>query len=99
MRNFVVRNLSLLLTVAGAVTCAVAQSPASTPRWSAQELNELRQLQSAALDDDYTYKQLAHLSDNIGARPSGSAAAAAAVEYVSQELRDLGLEVRLEKVS
>jgi carboxypeptidase Q len=97
-RNLVGRNFSLLLVIAGAVACAAAQA-APPPNWSEQELSQLRQLQGAALEDEYTYKQLAHLADNIGARPSGSPQAAAAVEYVAQELRNLGLEVKLEKVS
>jgi carboxypeptidase Q len=55
--------------------------------------------QSAALNDDYAYRQLAHLTENIGARPTGSPQAAAAAEYVAGELRKLGLEVRLEPVT
>src|SRR6185503_18103007 len=44
------------------------------------------------------YRQLAHLSNNIGARLSGSPQAQAAVEYTAAELRKLGLEVKIEKV-
>ena len=58
---------------------------------------DLIRLRDAALADDYAYRQLAHLSDNIGARPEGSPQAQAAVEYVAGELRKLGLEVRLEE--
>jgi Zn-dependent M28 family amino/carboxypeptidase len=47
---------------------------------------------------DYAYRQVAHLTDNIGPRLSGSAQAQQAVEYVAGELKALGLEVQLEKV-
>lgn len=61
-------------------------------------LHQLEQIKAAALADDYAYRQLAHLTENIGARPSGSAQAKAAVDYVAAELRQLGLEVQLEEV-
>ena len=63
-----------------------------------QPANELVALRDAALADDYAYQQVAHLTDNIGPRPSGSPQAEAAVEYVADELRQLGLDVRLEDV-
>jgi carboxypeptidase Q len=59
---------------------------------------ELIKLREAALGDDYAYRQVAHLTENIGPRPSGSAQAQKAAEYVADELRKLGLEVRLEEV-
>ena len=46
--------------------------------WSPETLGQLRQLQQAALADDYGYHELAHLTDNIGPRPVGSPQAAAA---------------------
>ena len=55
-------------------------------------------MQQAALTSDYAYRQVAHLSNNIGPRLSGSAQAAKAVEYVAGELKALGCEVQLEKV-
>jgi hypothetical protein len=61
-------------------------------------LQELTALRDAALADDYAYRQVAHLTENIGPRLAGSPQAAAAVEYVADELRKLGLEVRLEEV-
>lgn len=72
---------------------------ASSPRFSPENLGQLQQIQQAALRDDYAYRQAAHLTDNIGPRLTGSPQAAAAVEYVADELRKLGLEVRLEKVT
>ena len=61
-------------------------------------VNELTALREAALADEYAYRQVAHLTENIGPRPSGSPQAQAAVDYVAEELRKLGLEVRLEEV-
>ena len=58
----------------------------------------LRQIQKAALVDDYGLHQASHLTNNIGPRLSGSPQAAKAVEYLADELRKLGLEVTLEKV-
>ncbi|MGC2112415.1 MAG: M20/M25/M40 family metallo-hydrolase [Candidatus Korobacteraceae bacterium] len=59
----------------------------------------MQQIQQTALQDDYVYHQAAHLTDNIGPRLAGSPQAAGAVDYVAKELRKLGLEVRLEKVT
>src|ERR1700758_5414284 len=63
-----------------------------------QLLADLEKIKSAALTDDYAYRQVAHLTENIGPRPSGSPQAKAAVDYVAAELRQLGLEVQLEEV-
>jgi carboxypeptidase Q len=62
-------------------------------------LQQLSAVKAAALNDDYAYRELAHLTENIGARPTGSAQAQAAAEYVAGELRKLGLEVRLQPVT
>src|SRR5262249_14238102 len=61
-------------------------------------LSELIRLHNSALTGDYAYLQLAHLCNNIGPRLSGSAQAQQAVQYVAAELRQLGLDVQLEKV-
>src|SRR4030088_85839 len=63
-----------------------------------QTLSDLKRLQQAALSSDYAYRQVAHLSNNIGPRLTGSAQAAKAVEYVTGELKALGCEVQLENV-
>src|SRR5262249_2039876 len=52
-----------------------------------------------ARHSDYFYEQVRFLCNAIGPRPSGSPQAAAAVEYVRRQMRDLGLEVRLEPVT
>src|SRR5215470_5787799 len=59
---------------------------------------QLIALRDAALADDYAYKQVAHITENIGPRPSGSAQSVTAAQYVAEEMRRLGLEVRLEQV-
>jgi Zn-dependent M28 family amino/carboxypeptidase len=66
--------------------------------YSPQLLSELKQIQEAALASDYAYKQVAYLSNNIGPRLSGSLQAQRAVDYVAGEMRQLGLEVQLEKL-
>ncbi len=81
----------------GRVSVTAQAKPAS--RWNQETLQQLSHLQQAALEDDYAYQQAAHLTDNIGPRLSGSPQAGAAVEYVADELRRLGLEVTLEPVS
>ena len=75
-------------------------TPTATPIvFSAQTLADLKRLQEAALSSDYAYRQVAHLADNIGPRLTGSAQAAKAVDYVASELKAIGCEVQLEKVS
>lgn len=59
---------------------------------------QLIALRDAALTDDYAYKQVAYLTENIGPRPSGSAQSVKAAQYVADQMRSLGLEVRLEEV-
>jgi carboxypeptidase Q len=73
-------------------------TPAQQENFPPQLLNELESIKVSALADDYAYQQVAHLTNNIGPRPSGSAQAKAAVDYVAGELRKLGLDVQLEEV-
>jgi carboxypeptidase Q len=74
------------------------QAPSAKEALPAQLFEELTAIKSVALADDYAYRQLAHLTENIGPRQTGSAQADAAAEYVAGELRSLGLEVHLEEV-
>ena len=90
-------------------TLSIAQAP---PSWSqlpredesaqrafpSQLREQLRKIRDAALADDYAYRRLEYLTDSIGPRPEGSPRANAAVQYVADELRKLGLEVHLEPV-
>jgi carboxypeptidase Q len=62
-------------------------------------LQQLSAIKAATLNDDYAYRQLTHLTENIGPRLTGSPQATAAAEYVAAELRKLGLEVRLQQVT
>jgi Zn-dependent M28 family amino/carboxypeptidase len=73
-------------------------SAAQQENFPPQLLNQLESIKLSALADDYAYQQVAHLTDNIGPRPSGSPQAKAAVDYVAAELRRLGLDVQLEEV-
>ena len=59
----------------------------------------LASIRAAAQHSDYFYEQVRFLCNAIGPRLSGSPQAAAAVEYVRHQMRDLGLEVRLEPIA
>jgi Zn-dependent M28 family amino/carboxypeptidase len=74
------------------------ESQAQQENFPPQLLEELSAIKAAALSDDYAYRQVAHLTENIGPRLSGSLQAKAAVDYVAAELRQLGLDVHLEEV-
>jgi carboxypeptidase Q len=101
----------LLCALAGAQN--PPQPPQTIPSWAAAPqaskgdqqnfppllLEQLSAIKAAALNDDYAYRELSHLTENIGPRPSGSPQAHAAAEYVASELRQLGLEVRLQPVT
>ena len=83
------------------ISKAFAQQPTSAPTpvlYSEKTLSELNRIQKAALSSDYALSQVAYLSNNIGPRLSGSPQAERAVQYVAQEMRRLGLAVRLQKV-
>lgn len=97
----IVPALALLsmLSVPGLTPTQLSRPPQTAPvQYSPQFVAEIKKVQQAALESDYAYRQLAHLSNNIGPRLSGSPQAQTAVEYVAAELRKLGLEVQLEKV-
>src|SRR5256885_2161827 len=106
MKQNLITTIALQFLIgAGLIAIAAAQetSPSPTPTptpplYSPQTMSELKQLQQAALKSDYAYRQVAHLSNNIGPRLSGSAQAQKAVDYVAAELKALGLEVQLEKI-
>jgi len=68
------------------------------PPYSSQLTAELKQVRDGALASDYAWTQLAHLTNNIGPRPAGSPQAGAAAQYVADQMRKLGLDVKLEKV-
>lgn len=68
-------------------------------RYSTATESDLVALQVAAHHSDYFYERMRFLCNAIGPRPSGSPQAATAVQYVCQQMHDLGLEVRLEPVT
>jgi carboxypeptidase Q len=79
---------------------ATAQTAAPTPQlYSVRTTEDLRAIRQAALASDYAYRQTGYLSNNIGPRLSGSPQAERAVQYVAEEMRKLGLEVRLQKLT
>lgn len=105
-RNITLQHLPFALLLFFAALRCGAQEPTASPTptptpplYSEKTLSELKQIQQAALKSDYAYRQTAHLSNNIGPRLTGSAQAQKSVEYVAAELKALGLEVQLEKLS
>jgi len=95
------RHSLLTLLLGTLISCpspARGQNPAPAPPFGALLKKNLAALRDAALSDDYAYREVAYLADNIGPRPSGSPQAEAAVDYVAGQLRKLGLDVHLEDV-
>ena len=99
-QRLLITAFSFLFAVTSLLSPSIAQrrQPPEAPAYDPKLISEIKAIQKAALDSDYAYRQLAHLSNNIGARLSGSPQAQTAVEYTASELRKLGLEVKLEKV-
>jgi len=98
-------GVGFLLTALAVRARSAAPEPTATPTptatpnvFSSQTLADLKRIQQAALSSDYAYREVAHLSNNIGPRLSGSAQAAKAVQYVAGELKAVGCDVQLEKV-
>jgi carboxypeptidase Q len=60
---------------------------------------DLMALRAAAQSSSYFCEQVRFLCNSIGPRLSGSLQAAAAVEYVSKQMRDLGFKVSLQPVT
>jgi hypothetical protein len=75
------------------------EAASATREFSPQLRAELARIRDAAMGDNYAYEKLEHLTDSIGPRPQGSLQADAAVQYVADEMRKLGLDVKLEPVT
>ena len=91
--------LTIIFSVVLLVDCTFGQQVSPSPQlYSPATIQNLRDIQRAALASDYAYTRTAYLSNNIGPRLSGSPQAQRAVEYVADEMRKLGLNVRLQKV-
>jgi carboxypeptidase Q len=97
------KKVTLILLLISCLSHAAWSQPkpsttAVAPVVLAKDLVEqLQSIREAALSGDYAWQQLAHLTENIGPRPSGSLQAQAASEYVAAELRKLGMDVHLEE--
>lgn len=73
-------------------------APKATP-FAPELVRHLEALRDAALANDYAYRQLAYLTENIGPRPTGSVQADVAARYVAEAMRAAGLDAKLEEVS
>ena len=98
LRRSLAFGLALSLLAGGFAPARAQQAPAKPPSLPPELIANLEKLRDAALSSDYAWRQVAHLTENIGPRISGSPQAEHAVHYVADELRHLGLEVTLEKV-
>jgi carboxypeptidase Q len=92
--------LTTLFLALGSAISAQQPTPQPTPQlYSEKTLKEMRLIQQASVESDFAYRQTAYLSNNIGARLSGSPQAQRAVEYVAEQMKKIGLDVRLEKLT
>ena len=98
IRLFTVFLFLNLVGSPGIVRPQLSRPQAPTVQYSPELVAGIKKVQQAAFESDYAWRQVAHLSNNIGPRLSGSLQAQAAVDYVAAELRKLGLEVKTEKV-
>ncbi len=93
------KPINLILGVLLLSVSVLGQQPGPTPvLYSARTIADLKKLHKAALESNYAYRRTAYLTNNIGPRLSGSPQASRAVEYVSDEMRKAGLEVRLQRI-
>jgi carboxypeptidase Q len=112
-RSLMVPPALLFILSAAANPQNAQQKPAPGASWSSAPqttvgeqqnfppllLQQLSAVKAAGLNDDYAYRELQHLTENIGQRQTGSPQATAAAQYVAEELRKLGLDVRLQPVT
>src|ERR1700748_1580792 len=107
-------SLLFLLVAASALSnCTFAQTPDpqspqariaqllndSPGAWTPEQIANMQRLRDAALSDPYALIELRHLTDNIGPRIAGSPQAQHAVEWVAEEMRQLGATVTIEKTT
>lgn len=93
MRSITTTVLLLSLFCVGTVSQTTIPN-----RFTPQTVAEMNRIQEAALADPYAYERTRYMTNNIGPRLSGSAQAARAVEYVAEEMRQIGLEVSLQEI-
>ena len=89
------RPLHILATLLLSTSLSSQMTPNN---FSPDLIRQLESIKATALQDDYAWQRLAHLTENIGARPAGFPASNAAVEYVASQMRELGLDVHLEPI-
>jgi carboxypeptidase Q len=95
LKSFLIVGATTILLALG----VAAQTPSpQLPGLPSEVTAKLARLRDAALTSDYAWRQVKHLTENIGPRLAGSRQSEAAVSYVADELRQLGLEVKLEEV-
>lgn len=87
----------LLLSMFSHISAGQTSAPRATA-FSSDTLTKLEAIQDFALRSDYSLRQVRCLSNNIGPRLAGSPQAQRAVEYVADEMRRLGLKVRLQEI-
>lgn len=99
MRVHFRNHIALLIFAALPALAQFGQLPSQKNVFSTQDMEAMKRVQQLAVTDDYSWNQLAHLTDNIGPRIAGSPQAQKAADYVAEEMRKLGLDVTLEKVT
>ena len=97
-RSPLLKAVSLIVLLSFAVVSSAQRSRVPEVVYPPQLLSDLAALRDAALTSDYAYRQVAHLTENIGPRMGASPQAEHAVDYVAEQMRLQGLEVRLEEV-
>ena len=90
--------LSAVLTAVQPVSNVAMAASADGEPPAAVPATTLAALREAAMHSDWAMTQLANLTDRTGARLSGSAGLAAAVEQLAATLRSLGARVTLQPV-
>ncbi|HQU85628.1 MAG TPA: M20/M25/M40 family metallo-hydrolase [Pyrinomonadaceae bacterium] len=90
---------SFILTAIFAVQFYAQQATPTPLLYSDKTIENMEKIQQSALSSNYALARTSYLSNNIGARLSGSPQAQRAVEYVADEMRKLGLDVQLQKIS
>ena len=88
-------NAAAFILIVASVLVQTASADTVLP---GADLATLARIRDAALNSDYPYERLSELTDQIGPRLSGSAGAAAAVNLIADDLRQIGMQVTLQPV-
>ena len=70
-----------------------------TGAWADEQIATMNCIRDAAISDPYAYNELMYSTDSIGPRLTGSPQAAAAVQWVTKEMRAIGADVSLEETT